>query len=444
MNKELIDYLQSNQGKLNEHTWTSLGEEFGVQSPDLDRAEQDEEYRKKSIGRKAQSIWVNYLKQKDNLQLTKEVYKDGQLQSEVFQKGGPQIDVDYSQYDIEKFSVCSNGLTWLKGKKKDSLYEENHLESLRKILREEVIPFDLDETKKLSLAGNKSLMIYGSDKHIGALTKESSIYTNKYDYDVMKNRLVDQIVKEVVMATIYNGPFQSIYIMDLGDALDGFNQKTTGGLRETSSHTLPQQYNNREQHDIYVDLHKKLVDRLRKIELNGHYLAENFYFIATSNSNHGGDFEYGAMRTLEEYIKAKYTDMKTHINTNPLNHFFIEDHCIIFGHGKDDEDMKHGMPLNLTDKVENYINDYIQVNKLGDYIITFVTGDLHQSSKNYGKNFRYRKVLSQYGGSKWVHSNYGSSTAGISMEIITPKSPNIIEMDIFFENSNNSNTGILL
>ena len=75
--------------------------------------------------------------------------------------------------------------------------------------------------------------------------------------------------------------------MDLGDALDGYNQQTTRKLQERSTSLLPQQYNNREQHDIYVEVHKELFDYIMAKQY-----AQNVFFIATSNSNHGGDFEY--------------------------------------------------------------------------------------------------------------------------------------------------------
>jgi len=45
-------------------------------------------------------------------------------------------------------------------------------------------------------------------------------------------------------------------------------------------------------------------------------------------------------------------------------------------------------------------------------------GDLHQSSINYGKKFRYCNNMSMYGSSKWIHSNFGSGKAGVNYEIM--------------------------
>ena len=142
------------------------------------------------------------------------------------------------------------------------------------------------------------------------------------------------------------GPLKDLFIMDLGDALDGYNQQTTRKLQERTPHFLPQQLNNREQHDTYVYLHKKLFDYIVEKKY-----AENIYFIATSNSNHGGDFEYTAMKTLEMYLNIKYPFIKTCITTKFLDHFIYGEHCIIFSHGKDTEDLKKDFPYSWIIRV---------------------------------------------------------------------------------------------
>ena len=104
--------------------------------------------------------------------------------------------------------------------------------------------------------------------------------------------------------------------------------------------------------------------------------------------------------------------------------------------------MIKGLPLQLNDKTEVYLNDYITSNKLEDYNVTVVTGDLHQAAESYGKNFRYRKVLSQYGSSKWIHTNFGSGGPGLSYDVICKQSRKIYKTDEFFEIGNQSNTGV--
>jgi len=437
INVELINYMIKQSGKLAKNeSWYDVGKKFNVQPPNKKRAKDDKKYKRKAVGTKAQDIWRAYLNVKNNLELTKEIYENGELKWETYKKTPEEAkEMDFTGYELERVTTNPYGGMWMKYKKESTINDEKHYDDLTERLKAVIEPVEIVTP---SNHNEKSLVIYGSDKHIGALTKESSMYTNKYDRAEMRNRIVINTLIEIQKWVKNFGEFEKIYIMDLGDALDGFNQKTTGGLRGTSAHTLPQQLDNREQHDTFVELHKELFDMLTQKGF-----AKELYFISTSNSNHGGDFEYGAMRNLETYLNVKYPEIKTHVNYYPLNHFQVsKEHVIIFGHGKDDEDMKRGLPLVLNDKVENYINDYIRNNKLEDFTVTFVTGDLHQSAKTHGKNFRYKKVLSQYGSSKWMHTNFGKGQAGLSSEVFIHGNSQIYETDTFFEKTELNNTGI--
>lgn len=436
MYKLVINYLLANSGKLpNNETWYDVGIKFGIEAPNKKRAKRDKKYKRKAIGRIALRYWESYLKQQKKLKLSKQVYKNGKLLFETF-KDKPEENsfIDYSQFEIDRVTTNPYGGAWYKMKKKEIFYTEEHLQKLRDLLTKEITPVKYN---KPFSSNEKGLFIYGSDKHIGALTKENSIYTNKYDKKEMYRRIVEETLKDIYQKVEIYGTFESLFIMDFGDALDGFNEKTTSGLRGTSSHTLPQQLNNREQHDYYIELHKELFDNIMQEQF-----AQNIFFIATSNSNHGGDFEYGAMKHLETYLNLKYPDIKTYVSYKPLNHFTYGKHAIIFGHGKDDEDMKRGLPLTLNPKVENILADYIRINKLEDYYITVISGDLHQSAETYAKNFRYRKVLSQYGSSKWMHTNFGSGNPGLSTEIFNKNDKYVIKIDNYFDINNQSNTGI--
>jgi hypothetical protein len=433
--KQVIDYLLSKSGNLDSReTWYDVGIKFGIEPQNKERASTDEAYRKRSIQTQANDIWRGYIKQINKLAVVKQTYKDGELKFETFKEKPEDVKINHEDFDIEKFTTNPYGGAWIKLKRKEKMFEQEHLDTLKEILTKELSPVYIRTPEVIN---DKALFIYGSDKHIGALTKEDSIYTNKYDREEMRQRIVIQTLNQIQHNVALYGQFDSLFIMDLGDALDGFNGKTTGGLRGTSSHTLPQQLNNREQHDYYLELHKELFDT---IAVN--LFAKNIYFVATSNSNHGGDFEYGAMRNLETYLNVKYPDIKTYVSYKPYNHFIYGKHCIIFGHGKDDEDMKNGLPLVLNDKVSNVLNDYITVNKLNMYNISFISGDLHQSAETYAKNFRYKKVLSQYGSSKWMHTNFGSGNPGLSLEIFLKNDKVIHKQDVFFNIENESNTGI--
>ena len=436
MNKPLIDYLLSKSGKLDENeTWYDIAVKFDLEPANKKRAKKDPKYKKHAMTKLANDIWRRYVKKKNKLELSKETYKNGKLMFETFkEKPKPMPEVDSDSYEVEAFTTNPYGGAWMKMKKKENFFAEDHIEILREILTKEIEPVHI---KKPLITNTKGCFVYGSDKHIGALTKINSVYKNKYDREEMKRRLVQLIMYDLERKKHLHGTFDSLFIMDLGDALDGFDGKTTRGLKGDSNHTLPQQLNNREQHDTYVELHRLLFDSIMHAEL-----ANNIYFVATSNSNHGGDFDYSAMRHLETYLNVKYPDINTFISVKPVDHFTYGKHAIIFGHGKDDEDMKAGFPLTLNDKVTNWLTDYIRVNKLNDYTISVISGDLHQSAETYAKNFRYKKVLSQYGSTKWMHSNFGSGSPGLSTEVFEKTTNRIFKTDEFFNIENEANTGI--
>jgi hypothetical protein len=434
--KQIINHLVNNGGKLGTgETWLSIAERYEITAPNKKRAQKDSKYRKKAISREAQRMWQSYIKQEKKLSLVKQTFKNNELQFETFkQEVKQEVDIDYDNFEIERVTTNPNGNPWIKMKKKENFYSEEHLQTLKEILTKEITPYKYEPNL---FTNNKAHFVYGSDKHIGALTKLDSIYQNKYDRSVMRERIVYATIKNIEESVALHGKFEALYIMDFGDALDGYNQKTTGGLRGTSSHTLPQQLNNREQQDFYVELHRELFDLIVK----GEYAAE-IYFVATSNSNHGGDFEYGAMRHLQTYLECKYPFIKTYVSYQPYNHFVFGGHAIVFGHGKDDEDMKNGLPLVINDKVSTVLSDYIRVNELDKYNVSVISGDLHQSAEGYAKNFRYKKVLSQYGSSKWMHTNFGSGQPGLSSEVYVYNSKKIYKEDEFFDIENESNTGI--
>ena len=185
--KQIINHLINNGGKLTtEETWLSLAERYGIEAPDKKRAAKDQGYKNKAIGRIAQQIWQTYTKQEQKLSLVKQTFKDNKLMFETFREKTEQaVPIDYTDFEIEKLTTNPNGVPWIKMRKKEHFHSEEHLETLKELLVKEVSPIEYTP----SLASNgKAHFVYGSDKHIGALTKLDSIYKNKYDREVMRER----------------------------------------------------------------------------------------------------------------------------------------------------------------------------------------------------------------------------------------------------------------
>jgi hypothetical protein len=286
--------------------------------------------------------------------------------------------------------------------------EELDSETVEQILNKVFLKNDFETYEPITVKHNdKALFVYLSDKHIGAMTKSDSMYNNEYNREVFKSRLnlvYDKILKTVSMF----GAFDSIYVCDLGDAVDGWNGYTTRG-----GHKLPQNMSNKEVFETYVEEHKSFFDTLFQSGF-----ANNYKVITQTNDNHGGDFSYISAKALQYYIEGKY-DAEFILMEKYLEHFEYGNHIFIFTHGKDNEDRKFGLPLQLNDKTEVFINRYIEYHKLDkSKNIHLIKGDLHNESQQVVEAFRYRNVLSMYGASKWIHTNFGPGIAGASFDVI--------------------------
>lgn len=283
--------------------------------------------------------------------------------------------------------------------------ENTVYEAIQKLIEKGVTPYKVENNERSN--NDLILNVYSADKHIGARTPSHSMYSNPYDEDEIYNRhrlLVERLAEQKKRF----GKFKMLNLFELGDAIDGINQQTTRG-----GHILPQNMDNREQIDCFINVTIWFFESLFSNDL-----ANEYSFIATSNDNHSGAAVHGALRAIQMYLEARYDNVTVKISDKMLDHVSWGNHTFIFGHGKDDSDRKFGLPLNLNDKTENFINNYIDRKGLKNDHIHVIKGDLHQSSENYGKRFRYKNNMSMYGASKWIHSNFGSGNAGVNYEVI--------------------------
>lgn len=266
------------------------------------------------------------------------------------------------------------------------------------------------DTKEFKVVKNKnntnSVLVYLSDMHIGAYNSSEGVYENPYDEEEVTKRLTKVFNRISQIQNIDN-----LIIFNLGDAIDGYNAKTT---RESSSHILPQNMTNKEQCQVYI---RVMVNLFTNIQISIQYNKLKFYSVG--HSNHGGDFEYSINVALSHILDNM--GVKTHISTKPLDYFKLGDLTIIFGHGKDNSDQFKNLPLTINEKLENYMNDYLYVNNI-DGKVLMIKGDLHQSATTRGKRFIYKSVSSLFGSSNWIHANFGFTPWGCDFSIINSQS----------------------
>jgi hypothetical protein len=262
---------------------------------------------------------------------------------------------------------------------------------------------------------DKAMFVYIADDHAGIDFKDSlfeSPYTGDIYYERL-NKLADKIL-------FNNQGAETLYIVNLGDELDGFNKQTTRG-----GHVLDS-LSNKEQFDIYIKARRNFYDKI---------LYENTYkqvtIININNSNHtGNDYSYIINKALEFYLLGQFPKVNFINQEKFIDSYTWGEHTILLTHGKDEKYMKFGFPLNLNEKTDLWLLDYSK-NFTNKYIST-VKGDLHAYSVNIGKSGRYINVPSICGGSNWIEHNYGSSNAGALLEIVDKEDKNIISIPIWF------------
>lgn len=417
----ILDILQN--GKTS--TWFEYSEKYNIKP--------DGTYQQRV--KASNDIWRRFtrLTNKDNIDLTtikQTLNKDGEVvfETKVLKEEVPEIHPSILEGKrIKRITINPYGKPWVtyesQPTQEETISKEEIFESIKELLSkepQEADKFQFNSSTSLFGFNKKQLVVYTSDKHIGAKVEENSMYSNTYNAQEFENRMMkiaDKIASQ--------GSMGKLIIFDLGDALDGFNAQTTRG-----GHSLPQNMNNKEQFKTYLEVHKKFFDHI----LSNNNSYQEIYFICAANNNHGGDADYMAMKAFELYLQQINPFIKVVVSDKFIDHVEIKDgqellYTLIFTHGKDDSDMKHGLPLVLNDKVENYINNYIDYHGVRtDKPIHFIKGDLHQSATQYAKRFRYKNVGSIFGSSKWIHTNFGNTKPICDMDIIETDSINEIRL----------------
>jgi len=286
--------------------------------------------------------------------------------------------------------------------------------SVKKALKEEPVVKIKLNTESTSF---KSMLVWTSDKHIGADTTEAQ-HDKPYNKEVFSNRMKELLYK-IHMKSLELKGLDTLVIADLGDATDGQD-----GYTASRSHKLPQNMTNREVFETYFEVHKAFIDYLVENKI-----ADKYEFWFNTRSNHGGSYEYACAKAFQIYIQTKYPDIKIKSFDNFLGHTEFKGVTYLLTHGKDDTNRKFGLPLYPDAKTEVFIDNYLKLNKLSfNKNIRLIKGDLHQSASVPCKNInKYRNVASMFGSSGWVMDNFGYTAPGTDYEIINNLTGEILE-----------------
>jgi hypothetical protein len=267
---------------------------------------------------------------------------------------------------------------------------------------------------------NKVLLVYTSDKHIGARVDSTAMIPNAYSAEEYLRRMESLAVEVIKLDTLHH--FDKIIVLDLGDAIDGQD-----GFTGSKSHRLPQNMTNREVFDLYISSHLSFFKSLSI------HTGADLEYRTIGSSNHGGDLEWICFKSLASILGTH--NIPCYVGNKFIEHFYIGDHAFLISHGKDYSNMKFPMPRYLNEKTESYILRYIKEQDIQSKFIHFIKGDLHISTSEMSSFFRYKNCLSLFGSSEWTSTNFMNHLPGVSMEILdlsVAGQLNLSEVNVYF------------
>jgi hypothetical protein len=254
-----------------------------------------------------------------------------------------------------------------------------------------------------------------TDVHIGmdASDKGRSLYPTEWNEDILFERL-----EKMVSYTLAKQNSNVLYLLDLGDYLDGFNGQTTRG-----GHALPQNMSNQKAFDVGFTFKSMLIT----------YLApfyDTIHVRNICNDNHSGDFSYFVNQFFKKYIERDLKNVKVTNQTQFIDYEIIGKYCFVTTHGKDTHNLKFGFKPKIDPGQINRIVGYLNTNQLLNkgYEIIFEKGDSHlylfdSASSDVFKYYNYPAFSPssnwvamnfQLGKSGFVHFNYGEDQKSIN------------------------------
>lgn len=283
-------------------------------------------------------------------------------------------------------------------------------------------PVNLPKFK--STRSKKNLLTLNlADIHAGSLGSELTPFPTLYTKDTLKSRL-DTFITEVNNYTDGN-IYDEVWLINLGDALNGWNSQTT-----RKGHEVPSM-SNKDQFDIFLEC---MVNYYETI-FNSH-LSNKYKVINILNDNHiGTSLNYIVMKAIELYLSQKYPEVEFIQQWEFIKTYKYGKHTIALTHGKDEKVMKFPMKMILDEKLDNWLNQYFlhQGSSPIDSFNHLIKGDLHSKNECFGKFGRYVNVASVMGTSDYIALNYGFSKSGALIEEYQADSNSVNSKTVWFQ-----------
>ena len=255
----------------------------------------------------------------------------------------------------------------------------------------------------------KTINLYLADMHIGASINVGSLYSENINYGIDE---VIRRLKAIIQKINDLGPFDKINLFLLGDNIDcaGFFGKTS-----RLDHDMPENMDPKKQANAFISVTmwfiRSLIDTFNC----------DLEVFSVPNGNHAGNYEYVCNKALMNAIKATCPDVNTTLWEDFYGYTEIEGIKFIITHGKDQQFMKKPMPLNMDDKTQLMLYEWLDSKHIYGDNIHIIKGDLHSNTLSSCKKLTYRNVLSLFGASDYSNYNYSRNSYGMSYDLIINK-----------------------
>lgn len=324
--------------------------------------------------------------------------------------------------------------TWLKSHKNNTwtysiltvsqIKDFYNLEELGKKITNIIPKCNPIKLSKIDTKANHGLLTLNlADIHAGSLGNDKTPFPSTYTKQDMRYRLKMFIEKTLEFTA--DKKYEEVWMINLGDALNGWDSQTT-----RKGHEVPS-LSNKDQFDIFLELMIEYYETVINSNLTNTYKIINIL-----NDNHiGSSLNYIVMKSIELYLSQKYPQVEFIQQWEFIKTYTYGKHMIALTHGKDEKIMKYPMKAILDDKLDNWLNQYFlhQGATPVTHFLNLIKGDLHLKNEQYGKFGRYVNIPSVMGTSDYIALNYGFSKSGAVIEEYNKNSPNVNTKTIWFQ-----------
>ena len=270
----------------------------------------------------------------------------------------------------------------------------------------------------------KALFNIITDVHAGMCVKEGFL---NYDWNsqLLIKAFSSNFSKLSYAYGLY-GRFEKIYLMDLGDSLDGYEGRTTRG-----GHELQQNMSTEQQFSLVLNTYVTYIEELLKADF-----ANQIIVYRVENDNHSGTFGKLLNMVLKGTIQRMYpqANIRFEYQSDFMGKLQYGHNYIIPTHGKDKKHMKQNLPMVLTKRWVDYINSVIKRWGLLDKSVSIFKGDLHQLGLSSETLFKYYNFPAFSPPSGWVQHNFGApNDIGYAMHIYGETAKDLIKIEETFD-----------